>query len=74
MVRLGGDFAMLGFVSAPEDRVFELHRVVNDLHYTKFDVLTRLSEVIPFRRPAYSSHLAPKILKISSSPWIKNWI
>jgi len=52
MVRLGGDFAMLVFVSAPEDRVFELRRAVNDLHYTKFDVLTKLSEVIPFGRPA----------------------
>jgi len=45
MVRLGGDFAMLVFVSAPEDRVFELRKAVDDLHYTKFDVLTRLSEV-----------------------------
>lgn len=45
MVRLGGDFAMLIFVSAPEDRVFELRRTVDDLHYTKFDVLTRISEV-----------------------------
>ena len=45
MVRLGGDFAMLIFVSAPEDRVYELRRAVDDLHYTKFDVLTRLSEV-----------------------------
>lgn len=44
MVRLGGDFAMLIFVSAPEDRVFELRRAVDDLHYTKFDVLTRLTE------------------------------
>ena len=44
MVRLGGDFAMLIFVSAPEDRVFELRRAVDELHYTKFDVLTRLSE------------------------------
>jgi glycine cleavage system transcriptional repressor len=45
MVRLGGDFAMLIFVSAPEDRVFELRRAVDELHYTKFDVLTRVSEV-----------------------------
>jgi glycine cleavage system transcriptional repressor len=45
MVRLGGDFAMLVFVSAPEDRIFELRRAVEELHYTKFDVLTRLSEV-----------------------------
>lgn len=45
MVRLGGDFAMLVFVSAPEDRVFELRQAVDDLHYTKFDVITRLSEV-----------------------------
>jgi glycine cleavage system transcriptional repressor len=45
MVRLGGDFAMLVFVSAPEDRVFELRKAIDDLHYTKFDVLTRLSEI-----------------------------
>ena len=45
MVRLGGDFAMLVFVSAPENRVIELRRAVAELHYTKFDVLTRLSEV-----------------------------
>jgi glycine cleavage system transcriptional repressor len=44
MVRLGGDFAMLIFVSAPEDRVFELRRAVDELHYTKFDVLTRMTE------------------------------
>lgn len=44
MVRLGGDFAMLIFVSAPQDRVFELRRSIDELHYTKFDVLTRLSE------------------------------
>jgi glycine cleavage system transcriptional repressor len=44
MVRLGGDFAMLMFVSAPEDRVIELRRAVDELHYTKFDVLTRMSE------------------------------
>jgi glycine cleavage system transcriptional repressor len=46
MVRLGGDFAMLVFVSAPEDRVYELRRAVDELHYTKFDVLTRLSEAL----------------------------
>jgi glycine cleavage system transcriptional repressor len=45
MVRLGGDFAMLLFVSAPSSRVLELRRAVDDLHYVKFDVLTRLSEV-----------------------------
>jgi len=44
MVRLGGDFAMLVFVRAPEDRIHDLRRAVDDLHYTKFDVLTRLSE------------------------------
>jgi len=44
MVRLGGDFALLMFVSAPEDRVIELRRAVDELHYTKFDVLTRMSE------------------------------
>jgi glycine cleavage system transcriptional repressor len=45
MVRLGGDFAMLIFVSAPENRIYELRTAVAELHYTKFDVLTRISEV-----------------------------
>jgi glycine cleavage system transcriptional repressor len=44
MVRLGGDFAMLIFVSAPEDRIYELRAAIAELHYTKFDVLTRVSE------------------------------
>jgi glycine cleavage system transcriptional repressor len=47
MVRLGGDFALLMFVSAPEDRVFELRRAADELHYTKFDVLTRVTETDP---------------------------
>ena len=44
MVRLGGDFAMLIFVSAPKDRIHDLRGAVDDFHFTKFDVLTRLSE------------------------------
>lgn len=45
MVRLGGDFAMLIFVTAPEDRIEELRNALSEVHYTKFDVHTRLSEV-----------------------------
>jgi len=44
MQRLGGDFALLMFVTAPEDRIEALRKAVNELHFVKFDVLTRLSE------------------------------
>jgi glycine cleavage system transcriptional repressor len=42
--RLGGDFALLMFVTAPEDRIEALSQSLNELHFVKFDVLTRLSE------------------------------
>jgi glycine cleavage system transcriptional repressor len=45
MMRLGGDFAMLMFVTAPEDRIEELRDALSDFHYASFDVHTRLSEV-----------------------------
>lgn len=45
MVRLGGDFAMLMFVSAPEERIDGLRAAVAEVHYSKYDVQTRLSEV-----------------------------
>jgi glycine cleavage system transcriptional repressor len=45
MVRLGGDFAMLVFVTAPEDRVDALRAALEDIHYSRYDIQTRLSEV-----------------------------
>lgn len=46
MARLGGDFAMLMFISAPEDRIEPLREALSELHYAKFDVQTRLGEPI----------------------------
>ena len=45
MVRLGGDFAMLMFVTAPEDRIKGLRDALSEVHYASYDVHTRLSEV-----------------------------
>ena len=45
MMRLGGDFAMLMFVTAPEDRTEGLREALSEFHYASFDVHTRLSEV-----------------------------
>lgn len=45
MVRLGGDFAMLMFVTAPEERIAALRAAVSEVHYAMYDVHTRLSEV-----------------------------
>jgi len=45
MMRLGGDFAMLMFVTAPEDGIEELRAALSEFHYASFDVHTRLSEV-----------------------------
>ena len=45
MVRLGGDFAMLMFVSVPEGRIDDLRSSLNEVHYAKYDVVTRVSEV-----------------------------
>ena len=42
--RLGGDFAMLMFVTAPVDQIERLRAVLGELHFAKFDVQTRLSE------------------------------
>ena len=55
MVRLGGDFAMLMFVSAPEERIDGLREAVGELHYAKYDVHTHLSEVADDESP--SGHL-----------------
>jgi glycine cleavage system transcriptional repressor len=45
MVRLGGDFAMLMFVTAPEEKIEGLRAALAEVHYAKYDVHTRLSEV-----------------------------
>ena len=45
MMRLGGDFAMLMFITAPEARIEELREALSEFHYASFDVHTRLSEV-----------------------------
>ena len=46
MVRLGGDFAMLIFVTAPEEKIEALRSAVSEVHYAKYDVQTRLTEVL----------------------------
>ncbi len=46
MVRLGGDFALLMFVSAPEEKIQDLRSALSEVHYAKYDVHTRLSEVV----------------------------
>jgi glycine cleavage system transcriptional repressor len=45
MVRLGGDFAMLMFVTAPEDGIEDLRSALAEVHYARYDIHTRLSEV-----------------------------
>jgi glycine cleavage system transcriptional repressor len=45
MVRLGGDFAMLMFVTAPEEKIEALRASLAEVHYARYDVHTRLSEV-----------------------------
>jgi glycine cleavage system transcriptional repressor len=44
MVRLGGDFALLMFISAPAGEVEALRAALDDMHYARFDIHTRLSE------------------------------
>lgn len=45
MVRLGGDFAMLMFVTAPEEKIEDLRGALSEIHYSRYDIHTRLSEV-----------------------------
>jgi glycine cleavage system transcriptional repressor len=45
MVRLGGDFALLMFVSAPVDEIESLRQALSEIHYARYDIHTRLSEV-----------------------------
>lgn len=47
MVRLGGDFAMLVFVTAPEEQIEALRAALAEIHYARYDIQTRLSEVTP---------------------------
>jgi glycine cleavage system transcriptional repressor len=42
--RLGGDFAMLMFVTAPEEEIRALRKALDELHFVKYDVQTRLTE------------------------------
>ena len=46
MVRLGGDLAMLMFVTAPEDKIDDLRAALSEIHYARYDIHTRLSEVV----------------------------
>jgi glycine cleavage system transcriptional repressor len=46
MVRLGGDLAMLMFVTAPEDKIDGLRAALSEIHYARYDIHTRLSEVV----------------------------
>ncbi len=45
MVRLGGDFALLMFVTAAESSIEELRAALAEVHYARYDIHTRLSEV-----------------------------
>ena len=45
MTRLGGAFAMLMLISAPEGALESLRAALAELHYAKYDVHTRLTEV-----------------------------
>jgi glycine cleavage system transcriptional repressor len=45
MVRLGGDLAMLMFVTAPEDKIDGLRAALSEVHYARYDIHIRLSEV-----------------------------
>ena len=45
MVRLGGDFATLMFITAPEDRIEPLRAALQEVHFAAYDVHTHLSEV-----------------------------
>ncbi len=47
MSRLGGAFAMLMLVSAPEKKIENLRTNLGDMQHVKFDVTTLLTEVSP---------------------------
>jgi glycine cleavage system transcriptional repressor len=45
MVRLGGDFATLMFVTAPEEKIEALRSALDEIHFAAYDIHTHLSEV-----------------------------
>ena len=45
MVRLGGDFATLMFITAPDDRIDDLRAALEEVRFAAYDVHTHLSEV-----------------------------
>jgi glycine cleavage system transcriptional repressor len=44
--RLAGDFAMLMFVTAPEEEILTLRKALDEIHFVRFDVQTRLTETV----------------------------
>ena len=60
--RLGGDFALIMFVTAPEDRIEKLRDVISELHFVKFDVQTRLSEATEPQELTSSTECAITVL------------
>jgi glycine cleavage system transcriptional repressor len=45
MVRLGGDFATLMFITAPEEKIEALRAALDEVRFAAYDVHTHLSEV-----------------------------
>jgi glycine cleavage system transcriptional repressor len=45
MVRLGGDFATLMFITAPEEKIEPLRSALAEVHFAAYDIHTHLSEV-----------------------------
>jgi glycine cleavage system transcriptional repressor len=45
MVRLGGDFALLMFITAPEEKIEPLRATLAEVHFAAYDIHTHLSEV-----------------------------
>ncbi len=45
MVRLGGDFATLMFITAPENKIRPLRSALEEVHFAAYDIRTHLSEV-----------------------------
>lgn len=60
--RLGGDFALLMFVTAPEQEIEKLREVLSELHFVKFDVQTRLSEASEPQEDTASTECAVTVL------------
>jgi len=60
--RLGGDFALLMFVTSPEQEIEKLREVLSELHFVKFDVQTRLSEASEPQEDTASTECAVTVL------------